>query len=314
MPLPHSALALASFPDGWLTPEHFTFVDVPAIDPDGPMEDVLDDGDALLENTYLSLDPYMRGRIAQGEHSYTSNFKLWQPIDGYGVSKILHSRNLRNPAGQHVTSVVTRWSNYQVTKRATIEALEKATMWILVEDEPDVPLTYYVGPLDVGLFKYGEPKKGETLFVSGVSRAVGQAVIILAKSFSLRVIGSAGVTKRLLIAWNNYKKPPGGSILLAIKSIAPNGLVGDQQEFGGSDYSITNGRFIVPNRLMIRGFIVRDDRVEWIGRVFDDVKKQIREGKWKAYKEDARKGLEEAPSFFVGMLKGDNRGKAIIQL
>ncbi|KAJ3330018.1 hypothetical protein HDU93_000676, partial [Gonapodya sp. JEL0774] len=83
---------------------------------------------------------------------------------------------------------------------------------------------------------------------------------------------------------------------------------------GTPDYPVTNSRFIVPNRLSIRGFVVRDDRAAWLERAFDDIKGQIREGKWKAYKEDKRNGLEAAPGYFVGMLRGENNGKAIIEL
>ncbi|KAJ3326547.1 hypothetical protein HDU93_002399, partial [Gonapodya sp. JEL0774] len=176
--------------------------------------------------------------MSERSPGYTSTFLLGKPIEGYGVSRVLKSRNSKYPEGCHVTSVVTQWSKYQVALKATIETLEKTTMWLRIDEDQDIPLSYYVGPLGspgvtayIGLFKFGEPKKGETLFVSGASGAVGQAVIILAKNFGLRVVGSAGsdekVTNCLEVGCDaafNYKNPPGGTILSALKLAAPEGI------------------------------------------------------------------------------------------
>ncbi|KXS20212.1 NAD(P)-binding protein [Gonapodya prolifera JEL478] len=202
----------------------------------------------VLETLYISMDPYMRGRMRPGvpppRPTLYSPFELNKTIEGYGVSRVLKSKfPEKYPPGSFVTSISTAWADYQILRQDELTLLEETRMIVSIpadeEEKLHIPLSHYVGPLGspgvtgyVGFFKFGQPQPGETIFVSGAAGAVGQSVCLLAKRAGLRVVGSAGSDDKVrflkekikIDAAFNYKKPVGGSLDTALAQLCPSGI------------------------------------------------------------------------------------------
>ncbi|KAG0006517.1 hypothetical protein BGZ65_007134 [Modicella reniformis] len=306
----------------------------------------LKDNDVLLRNLFISLDPYMRGKMRNTDNSYTAGFKIGQPLDGAGVSEVIESKNPAFPVGAIVTGMVG-WEEYTVVAGAKgLRAIPNAR-------ESKIPLSAYVGVLGMpGLTAYsslkiiGQPKAGETIFISAASGAVGQLVGQIAKRLDLRVVGSAGsddkveyLLKELKFdAAFNYKK---GNILESLRAAAPEGVDIYYENVGGetleaalevmklhgriiacgmisqyntqNPYGVKNLVNIVGKRITMRGFIVSDFAAESGADFARDVGSWLVNGEI-IYKEDIAVGIDNAPTAFVGMLQGKNFGKQVVKI
>ncbi|XP_059454922.1 2-alkenal reductase (NADP(+)-dependent)-like [Corylus avellana] len=152
-------------------------------------------GAFLVKNLYLSCDPYMRGRMRDVHDSYIPSFVPGQPFEGFGVSKVIDSDHPNFKTGDLVSGI-TGWEEYTLIHRT--EQLRK------IQQDDDIPLSYHVGLLGMpgftsyaGFFEVCTPKKGEYVFVSAASGAVGQLVGQLAKLHGCYVVGSAGTSQKV---------------------------------------------------------------------------------------------------------------------
>ncbi|KAI8362320.1 hypothetical protein B0O80DRAFT_421857 [Mortierella sp. GBAus27b] len=305
----------------------------------------LKENDVLLRNYYISLDPYMRGKMRNAD-SYTPGFQIGEALTASGVSEVIESKNPAFPVGSIVTGFVG-WEEYSVIPSAQgLRVINNAR-------ESKIPLSAYLGVLGMpGLTAYsslkiiGQPKAGETIFISAASGAVGQIVGQIAKRLGLRVIGSAGsddkveyLLKELKFdAAFNYKK---GSILGNLQAAAPEGIDIYYENVGGETleaalevmnvhgrviacgmisqyntqqpYGIKNLAHVIGKRITIRGFIVADFAAECGADFARDVGAWLMKGEI-IYKEDIAVGIDNAPSAFVGMLQGKNFGKQVVKI
>ncbi|KAF9339875.1 hypothetical protein BGZ91_004387 [Linnemannia elongata] len=306
----------------------------------------LKDKDVLLRNLYFSLDPYMRGRMRNAK-SYVPGFQIGEPMSGYGIAEVKESKNDAYPVGT-IVSGFTGWQEYSVVPGASgLRVLHGAR-------ESSIPLSAHLGVLGMpGMTAYsslkiiGQPKAGETIFVSAAAGAVGQLVGQMAKKLGLRVVGSAGsddkvdyLLKELKFdAAFNYKK--NGTILENLRHVAPEGVDIYYENVGGetleaalecmnthgriivcgmisqynttTPYGIRNLGHLVAKRITMRGFINDDFAKEWYGDFLKDVGEWL-EGDQIIYKEDVEEGIDGSLDAFVGMLKGKNFGKQVVKI
>ncbi|XP_076918164.1 2-alkenal reductase (NADP(+)-dependent)-like [Bidens hawaiensis] len=301
-----------------------------------------DGGLILVKNLYLSCDPYMRNRMTKAmEGSYIDSFTPGLPIVGYGVSRILDSSHPNFKKEDLVWGLVN-WEEY---------SLIKDTSSLIKIQHTDVPLSYYTGILGmpgmtayVGFHKICSPKKGETMFVSAASGAVGQLVGQFAKLFGCYVVGSAGSKEKVDLLKNkfgfdeafNYKEEQ--DLNAALKKYFPNGIDIYFENVGGkmleevlrnmrlngriavcgmiSQYNldqpegIHNLFLLVMKRIRMEGFIVFDHYDEY-PKFLEMILPLIHEGKI-TYVEDTAEGLENAPAALIGLYSGMNVGKQVV--
>jgi NADPH-dependent curcumin reductase CurA len=329
----NTAVLLKSRPTGWVTEDNFEIVTRPAGEPG--------EGEVLVRNLYMSVDPYMRGRMRAGK-SYAAPWEVGEVCQAGMVGQVVAS-NAANVAEGDFVSGMLGWEQYSV-------APGKALMKV----NPDAaPLSYYLGIMGmpgmtawIGLLDIGEPKEGETVYVSAASGAVGQVVGQIAKMKGCRVVGSAGEDDKVAYirdelgfdAAFNYKSVD--SLTGALRETCPDGIDVYFENVGGamldavlaninpfgrivacgmiSQYNreegegVKNLMVIVGNRVKFQGFIVSDH----FNRMPEFVREMggwLAEGKIK-YRESITKGIENAPKAFIGMLKGENFGKAVVQI
>lgn len=186
---------------------------------------MLADGEVLLESTYISVDPYLRGRMSDAK-SYVPPFKVGEPISSGIVAEVLESKNNKFTKGDFVSGLL-QWKTQQVSNG---EGLQKV-------DKNKAPLSAYLGILGMtgltaflGLHEIGKPKKGETIIISGSAGAVGSVVGQIAKLLGLTVIGIAGSDEKVELLKSdfgydygiNYKTTK--DMKAAIQEAAPNGV------------------------------------------------------------------------------------------
>lgn len=317
-------------------------------------------GGVIAKTLYASIDPYMRGRMRDASiKSYAPAFALNETIGSWTVSEIIKSDHPELKEGD-IISAALPVAEYNVIPKQYIGDMSKSTgsygtRKIPKEDGLDPKL--YIGVLGMpgltaysSLYEIGKPKKGETIFVSAASGAVGQLVGQLAKREGLTVIGSVGsqekldyITKELKFdAGFNYKTESAAD---ALKRLAPNGIdiyyenVGGEQlqaavdalnNFGRivvcgmvSQYNLTrdqktalrNVDNIVTKRLTIRGFIVNDLDMgpPYAKDHLANVTKWIKDGSIKV-QTSVTNGIDNFGEGFVGMLEGRNFGKAVVKI
>nr|UZM07735.1 2-alkenal reductase (NADP (+) -dependent) [Colchicum autumnale] len=296
----------------------------------------------LVKNLFLSCDPYMRGKMSRPVHqSYTSAFVPGSVIVGYGVAKVVDSGNPNFKAGDLVFGI-TGWEEYSLI--TTPEVLTKIKY-------TDVPLSYYTGILGmpgltayVGFHEICSPKKGETVYVSAASGAVGQLVGQFAKLMGCYVVGSAGSKEKVDLLKNkfgfddafNYKEE--SDLTAALKRCFPDGIDIYFENVGGSmldavllnmrnhgriavcglisQYNLTqqegvhNLFCLVTKRIRMQGFIEPDYK-HLYPQFLELVIQYIREGKV-VYVEDTVEGIEKAPSALIGLFRGRNVGKQVV--
>ncbi|MEU2357443.1 NADP-dependent oxidoreductase [Streptomyces misionensis] len=325
---------LLSRPVGWPKPEDFALVESPLPTPR--------EGQVLVRNTYLSVDPYMRGRMS-AQKSYVAPFELGKAMQGGAVGEVIESRAEGISVGDHVLHPLG-WREYAVL------GAEHA-----VKVDPEAaPLSSYLGVLGMtgltayaGLLRTAAFKEGDTVFVSGAAGAVGSQVGQIAKlKGAARVIGSAGSDDkvRLLVeeygfdAAFNYKKGP---VAEQLREAAPDGIdvyfdnvggdhleaaIGSLREGGRiaicgmiSVYNNTepapgprNLARLIQTRGRIEGFLVNDHR-DLQPQFVDEVGPWVASGRLK-YRETVVEGIENTLDAFLGLLRGDNTGKMIVKL
>ncbi|UJR10671.1 hypothetical protein I4U23_014866 [Adineta vaga] len=346
-PIRNAAVIFAEVPSGY--PEagkHLKYVqdrtiDIDTVDPQGGI---------VTKNLVISIDPYMRGRMRDAnQKSYTPAFKLNEPLVNFFVGKVVKSDNSRFTVGQYVYGMGS-YEEYSVHPKAatdTIRVLSEAELKI------GIPLTTWVGAAGMpgqtayhGFYDIGEPKKGDTIFVTGASGAVGQIVGQLAKREGLIVIGSAGSDDK--VKWlkeelnfdhafnyktadvkaelakfnplNIYFDNVGGDQLEAALDAAADharfvecGMISQYNERDA--HGIRNLFLVVGKRLKLQGFIVSDKFSDpnFFKDFYSKLPKWIVGGEIKI-KEDVTKGLEKAPEAIIGIFRGNNFGKAVIQI
>ncbi|XP_057458306.1 NADPH-dependent oxidoreductase 2-alkenal reductase-like [Lotus japonicus] len=298
--------------------------------------------EVLLKNLYLSCDPYMRILMAKPEgtpnpRTYTPG----SPLVGYGVSKVLESGHTDYKEGDLVWGF-TKWEEYSLVSSAQI---------LFKIEHTDFPLSYYTGILGMpgvtayaGLFEVGSPKKGENVFVSAASGAVGQLVGQFAKLTGCYVVGSAGTKEKVDLLKNkfgfdggfNYKEEP--DLDAALKRHFPEGIDIYFENVGGKTLDAVLLNMRVHGRIPVCGMISQYNlaqqegvqnlahliykRIRMQGFMFSDfyhlypkflefVLPHIREEKI-VYVEDIAEGLENGPAAVVGLFSGRNVGKQVL--
>jgi NADPH-dependent curcumin reductase CurA len=321
---------LASRPSGWVNEANFRIEEAPVPQPT--------QGEVLVRNLWLSLDPYMRGRMSDAK-SYVKGVELGEVMVGQTVAEVIDSRTEKFAKGDKVLTQ-TGWQLYAVTREAT------------KVDEKRAPLSCYLGILGMpgmtayfGLKEIGQPKAGDTVVVSAASGAVGSAVGQLAKIWGCRAVGIAGgrrkcdyVTRELgFDACVDYKA---ANLREALRHACPAGVDVYFDNVGGeifdtllqemnlhsrvvvcgliSDYNATevrgirNWRAVLVNRIKLQGMIVFDWK-ERYGEALKALAGYFAEGRLK-YRESVLEGLENAPRGLIGLLKGENFGKQLVKL
>lgn len=311
----------------------------------------LGDGDFVLKMLYSSIDPYQRGRMRDPSvKSYFPGFQFGQPMDNHGIGKVVASRSGDFPEGAIVFGAGLPWAEYAVVK-AQVAAGYK---YKVLKNEEKLPLQHYVGAIGMpgmtaysSFYEIAEAKKGETIFISAASGAVGQIVGQIAKREGMRVVGSAGTDAKVQFlkdelnfdAAYNYKSEPntaetlrkycpdgidvyfenvGGETLDSVLQVANNhgriiacGMI--SQYNSQTPYGVKSLMLVVGKRLKMQGFIVSDFWQKYDERFYRDMPKWIANGEIKV-KEDVVDGLEAGAHMFIDMLNGRNFGKAVMRI
>lgn len=306
----------------------------------------LQDGQVLVRHHYLSLDPYMRGRMNDSK-SYAQPQPLGEVMIGGTVGEVVESRHPKFAVGDQVVGM-GGWQEYSVVDANQPGAVRKV-------DITHVPLSHYLGAVGMpgvtawyGLVKIINPKAGETLVVSAAAGAVGSAYGALAKARGCRVVGIAGgrdkcdyVVKELgFDACVDYKEHKDAiSLSKALKQACPNGIDGYFENVGGmvldavllrmnafgriavcgmiAGYNgqplpLANPALILVNRLKVEGFIVSEHMEIW-PEALKELGTLVGTGKLRP-RESVAQGLAAAPEAFLGLLKGKNFGKQLVKL
>ena len=334
-------ILLASRPAGEPTVDNFRLVESPV-----PTADQLTDGQVLVRHHYLSLDPYMRGRMNDSK-SYADPQPLDSVMIGGTVGEVIASKHARYAVGDSVVGM-GGWQEYSVVDANQRGILNKV-------DTRHIPLSAYLGSVGMpgvtawyGLMKIIAPKPGETIVVSAASGAVGSVVGQLAKVHGCRVVGIAGgpdkcryVTEELgFDACLDHKQLTDlRSFSSALKAAAPNGVDGCFENVGGigldavmlranafarvalcgliAGYNgeplvMQNPSLILINRMKIEGFIVSEHPEVW-PEAMQELGGLVASGRMK-FRESVAQGIASAPEAFLGLLKGRNFGKQLVKL
>jgi len=330
-------ILLASRPQGEPVPENFRLVET-AIPKAGP-------GQMLLHTIYLSLDPYMRGRMDAGK-SYAAPVGIGEVMEGGAVSVVVES-NLAGYSPGEIVVARTGWQEFSLSNGEGGHKVDPALG----------PISFALGVLGMpgltaytGLFNIGKPKVGETLVVAAASGAVGSVVGQIARIKGCQVVGIAGGDQKCRFVKQElgfdecldhrlpdlagrlqgacpkgvdiYFENVGGDVFEAILPLLNNfaripvcGLIAHYnatQPPQGTNRVPQLMREILVKRLSFQGFIVFDFASQF-GQFVHDVSGWLRQGRIK-YREDITDGLENAPRELIGLLKGENFGKKIIRV
>jgi NADPH-dependent curcumin reductase CurA len=321
---------LASRPQGSVTEENFRIVEAPVAKPAA--------GEVLVKNEWLSLDPYMRGRMSEAK-SYVPPAPIGEVMVGQTVGEVIESQDPRFKPGAKVLTQLG-WQLYGVAKGSELTPI----------DVKRAPASYYLGLLGMpgitawfGLSEIGQPKAGETVVVSAASGAVGSVVGQLAKIKGCRAVGIAGgkakcdyVVQELgFDACVDYKAD---NLLDNLHKACPKGVDVDFENVGGeildtllrlmnrfsrivvcgliAEYNEPYGykalRSVLVNRIRMQGMIVFDWKDRY-GEALEALVRYHAEGKLK-YRESIVHGIDNAPKGLIALLKGENFGKQVVKL
>jgi len=298
------------------------------------------DGELLIRNAFVSVDPYMRGRM-RDVPSYTPPFKLGEAMSGGAVGKVVASRSPRFAEGDWVLHY-QGWREWAVAGERGLTTVDPGA----------APLSAYLGVLGmpgltayVGLLDIGRPQAGETVFVSGAAGAVGSAVGQMARIAGCRVVGSAGSAEKVSwlqelgfdAAFDYHER----TVRESLRDAAPDGIDVYFDNVGGDHLEAAigalrrNGRVVAcgavsryndetpqagprnlymlfTKRLRLEGFIVLDHA----GRTADflrDATAWVADGRLR-WRETVVEGIEHAPDAFLGLLRGENIGKMVVKV
>ncbi|WP_342642251.1 NADP-dependent oxidoreductase [Rhodoligotrophos ferricapiens] len=319
-------------PEGLPTPDHFELIEAPVPEPRS--------GEVVTRTLYLSLDPYMRGRMNAGK-SYARPVELGAPMEAGVVGRVVASADPGFKIGDIVNGP-GYWADYSVHKAASLRKLDPSLA------PPSTALgilgmpghTAYVGTIDIG-----KPKPGETFVVSAAAGPVGSLAGQIAKIKGARVIGIAGgpdkcryvvdecgfddcidhrmadFAEALAAACPDgidiYYENVGGAVLQAVWPLLNRharvpvcGLIAEYNDVAPRPGP--NLRNLLSNRILMQGFIV-GDHAERFAAFFADVSNWLRTDRIK-YREHTVEGLENAPEAFLGLFSGSNFGKLVVRV
>ncbi|AOY90627.1 NADP-dependent oxidoreductase [Cupriavidus sp. USMAA2-4] len=331
----YQRIVLASRPTGAVTPDNFRLETVPVPE--------LADGQVLVRNHYLSLDPYMRGRMNESK-SYAVPQPLGEVMIGGTVGEVVASKNPKFSAGDKVVGMFG-WQEMGVSDGTGIQKV----------DTTHIPLSAYLGSVGMpgvtgwyGLNQIIKPKAGQTVVVSAASGAVGSVVGQLAKLKGCRAVGVAGgkdkcdyvVNELGFDACVDYKAAKDAKELyMMLKEATPDGIDGYFENVGGDVLDVVlsrmnpfgriavcgmiagydgqplplkNPQLILVSRLTVEGFIV-SEHMEFWPQALQELGAGVAQGKIK-FRETVAQGLASAPEAFMGLLKGKNFGKQLVKL
>jgi NADPH-dependent curcumin reductase CurA len=325
-------IRLVARPRGFVGEDLFEVAETPIPDPA--------EGQLLIRNAYFSVDPYMRPRM-NDVRSYVAPFTLGEAMTGGAVGQVVASRNPRYAEGEWVLHQLG-WREWALSDGAALRRL----------DPTAAPLSTALGVLGMpgftawyGLFVFGEPKEGETAFVSGAAGAVGSAAGQMARIAGCRVVGSAGSPEKL--EWLeelgfdhvfDYREQHPHAALAAL---APEGIDIYFDNVGGEHLEAaigalrTYGRIVacgsisryndaapspgprnmfmfVTKRLRLQGYII-SDHFDRFGEFAHEAAEWVRDGRLR-YRETIVEGIENAPRAFLGLFHGENIGKMLVKV
>ncbi|WP_411820666.1 NADP-dependent oxidoreductase [Hyphococcus formosus] len=333
------AVFLTSYPAGMPGHEHFETREIDVAKPG--------EGEMLCRTVWMSVDPYMRGRMRPDVKSYIPPFSLDAPLEGGAVSEVIESNVPGFEAGDYIVDFLGGWKEYYISKG---ERTQKV-------DPNLAPLSAYLGVLGMpgmtawaGVTQILKPQEGETLFVSGAAGAVGSVVCQLGKAKGARVIASAGSKEKcewlekeagvdVALNYKDYKNA--SELTKALAEAAPKGVNCYFENVGGMHLEAAlncialGGRIalcgmiavynnkeaepgppnlvnLIGRGVMARGFIVS----EYMDKAMEfaaEVAPLLAQGKIK-YQESVYDGIDKAPDAFVGLFKGENLGKAVVRV
>jgi NADPH-dependent curcumin reductase CurA len=304
------------------------------------------EGQVLVQHHFLSLDPYMRGRMNDSK-SYAIPQALGQTMGGGTVGEVVASKNAKFAVGDKVVGM-GGWQQYSVVNANELGALRKV-------DTTHIPLSAYLGAVGMpgvtawyGLVKIIEPKAGETMVVSAATGAVGSAFAALSKARGCRTVGIAGGPDKCKYAVDelgfdaciDYKlHKDAASLQKALKEACPAGIDGYFENVGGMVLDAVLGcmnafgriavcgmiagydgaplplsypALILVSRLKVQGFIVSEHMEIW-PEALKELGTLVATGKLHP-RESVAQGIEAAPEAFLGLLKGKNFGKQLVKL
>jgi NADPH-dependent curcumin reductase CurA len=327
-------ITLAARPKGFPKERDFSLVETDALAPGA--------GEVLVRIQWLSLDPYMRGRMSTAR-SYAKPTELGEPMTAQAVGDVVESNDPRFAPGESVVGQLG-WQEFAVARGGALRKLDPALA-------PPQTALHVLGGTGLtayfGLFDVGAPKPGDAVVVSAASGAVGQVVGQLAKIAGCGpVVGLAGSPEKVADLTSSYGYDVGidykrDDVNAALKEACPDGIDVYFDNVGGSlsetifrrlalgaripicgqvsQYNLTepelaprNLGFLIVFRARMEGFLIND----YAHRFPEGLRRLARwlaEGKL-TYREDVTEGLENAPAAFIGMLRGENRGKTLVKL
>ena len=306
----------------------------------------LKDGEVLVRHHFLSLDPYMRGRMNESK-SYAASQALGEVMIGGTVGEVAESKHPKYAVGDKVVGM-GGWQEYSVVNAEQPGALRKV-------DTTHVPLSHYLGAVGMpgvtawyGLVKIINPKAGETLVITAASGAVGSAFAALAKARGCRAVGIAGGADKCKYAVDelgfdaciDYKEHSDVKAMSkALKEACPNGIDGYFENVGGwimdavmlrmnafsrvalcgmiagydgAPLPMANPALMLINRMKVEGFIVSEHMEVW-PEALKELGTLVGTGKLRP-RETIAHGIAAAPEAFLGLLKGKNFGKQLVKL
>ena len=323
-------IRLVARPRGFPDEELFEIAESPIPEPS--------DGQVLIRNAYFSVDPYMRPRM-NDVRSYVAPFTLGEAMTGGAVGRVAVSRSPRHAEGDWVVHQLG-WREWALSDGSGLRPIDPGT----------APVSTALGVLGMpgftawyGLFEIGRPKEGETIFVSGAAGAVGSAVGQMARVAGCRVIGSAGSAEK--VAWIRELGFDGAfdyrerSPREGLAELAPDGIDIYFDNVGGEHLEAAIGALgnygrvvacgsisryndaeptpgprnmfmVVTKRLRLQGYII-SDHGDRFGEFASQATEWVREGRLQ-YRETIVDGIENAPSAFLGLLRGENIGKMLV--
>ena len=293
------------------------------------------DGEVLVRNVFVSVDPYMRSRMS-GIRTYVPPYELDEPVDGGAVGRVVESRDERYAPGDWVLSQLG-WREYGVVAADRLRKLDPSV----------APPSYALGMLGmpgftawIGLVDIARVQEGETIYVSGAAGAVGSAAVQIARLKGLRVIGSAGTPRKvewlqsLGIEAFNYRETParealadgidvyfdnvgGAQLEAALWALRDHGRVaacGSISRYNDArlEPGPRNLSFIVTKRLRVEGFIILD-HFQRFGDFLAEVAPWVLGGQLQC-RETIVEGFENIPAAFAGLFTGENTGKMLVRV
>ena len=325
-------VTLASRPTGFPDESNFALVEQPVPDPG--------DGEVLARTLWTSVDPYQRGRMSEAR-SYAKPVEIGDVMTAQSVGQVVASNDSRYARGELVVGQLG-WQDYAVARGGSLRKLSPAL-------EPETLALHVVGATGMtayfGLLDVGRPKPGDTVVVSGAAGAVGQVVGQIAKLSGCRAVGIAGGAEKKADLVETYGYDiaidyKSDDVRAALKDACPNGVDVYFDNVGGQVSAAVHSRLNVSARIAICGqvsqyneqrpeptfppglLIVFRARMEGFlvsdyAHRFDEAARRL--AGWVAsgeirWREDVTDGLENAPKAFIGMLRGENRGKTLVKV